>query len=547
MADMAKSAAHGGLTERVRLLRDRLGEGLIERDVAVRLALLAALAGEHLLVVGPPGTAKSLIARRLHLALADATYFERLLTRFTVPEELFGPLSIKGLEADRYERLTAGYLPTAAIAFLDEIFKANSAILNALLTLLNEREFDNGTKRVATPLVAVVGASNELPEGEELDALYDRFLLRLHVGPVSKEGFGALLALRGDQVPVIADELRLTRELLEDIREATSTVAVPADVVALLRDLREWCTAEKVRVSDRRWRKVVHLLQVSAATNSRREVSVWDCWLLQHCLWDSPETREKLYSWYAARVGAMEAMDPARITRVVLTWEARLKKDQESRSQATDAEGRLLYLDPDGRPVPEPQGKNQAKRGDHPLFLAPTESRSDSYYGHGQITDRTNGGKGYTEDELNGLLVKAAGGGNLVRFRQWSDRGDYLSDRNNWLTVTVDLKPQIEPTRQKPAYVDACLADVDQVEADVQAYRRRLLAHIASLEAQIRTHLWVTPEFVGPASESLGRTRDEVDALLARVGKVRDGLRLLPRELTREPADAEPDAATADV
>ena len=171
--------------ERLRELRDTLVTGLVERDLPIRLALIAALAGEHLLLVGPPGTAKSLVARRLNLAFTKSNYFERLLTRFTVPEELFGPLSIKGLEEDRYERLTAAYMPTASIAFLDEIFKANSAILNSLLTLLNEREFDNGTRRDKAPLIAVIGASNELPDSEELNALYDRFLLRLYVGSVS--------------------------------------------------------------------------------------------------------------------------------------------------------------------------------------------------------------------------------------------------------------------------------------------------------------------------------------------------------------------------
>ena len=180
------------------LLRDTLEDlerNLLERDVPVRLLLLAALAGEHVLLVGPPGTAKSELARRLHGAFVDAPYFERLLTRFSVPEELFGPLSLKALEQDRYERLIDGFLPTAQVAFLDEVFKANSAILNALLTLLNEREFDNGAGRTKVPLVTVVGATNDVPDDESLLAFYDRFLLRVPVQPVADASFVALLAL----------------------------------------------------------------------------------------------------------------------------------------------------------------------------------------------------------------------------------------------------------------------------------------------------------------------------------------------------------------
>jgi MoxR-like ATPase len=169
----------------------------------VRLLLLAALSREHVLYIGPPGTAKSELSRRLS-RLSQGAYFERLLTRFSVPEELFGPLSMRALEEDKYVRQTQGYLPEASVAFVDEIFKANSAILNTLLTLLNERLFDNGSQREPVPLVCMVGASNELPESEELDALYDRFLLRRRVAQVSAGGLADLLSMTPEQADFAA-------------------------------------------------------------------------------------------------------------------------------------------------------------------------------------------------------------------------------------------------------------------------------------------------------------------------------------------------------
>ncbi|MEY8688884.1 MAG: AAA family ATPase, partial [Leptothrix sp. (in: b-proteobacteria)] len=192
---MTRIAATLPSPARLQSLIHQLEAGLLERSTTVRLTLLAALAGEHVLLIGPPGTAKSELARRLHRAFDGARYFERLLTRFSTPEELFGPLSLKALEDDRYERLIDGFLPTAGIAFLDEVFKANSAILNALLTLLNEREFDNGAGRLRTPLISVVAASNEVPSDEALQAFHDRFLLRVPVAPVSDAAFAALLRL----------------------------------------------------------------------------------------------------------------------------------------------------------------------------------------------------------------------------------------------------------------------------------------------------------------------------------------------------------------
>ena len=350
------------LKPRLQRIRDALTEGLIEREIPVRLALLAAIAGEHVLLIGPPGTAKSELARRLRLAYTGQEYFERLLTRFSVPEELFGPLSIKALEDDRYQRQTDGYLPTASVAFLDEIFKANSAILNALLTLLNEREFDNGTHRVKTPLVSVIGASNELPQEEELLALYDRFLVRLHIGPVTDDGFVKLLDLRGHAQPNIAEADRLAPQDIDNIQAAALKVVIPAEVASLLKAMRKFCHDQKILVSDRRWRKVLFLLQIAAHSDGRAAVSVWDCWLLQHCLWHRPEEQATLANWYEERAGAASPREPERFNKIAGAWEAKLKDDKGKIVQKADGQGRPLYLSPSGTEVVSKTSKRKKQR-----------------------------------------------------------------------------------------------------------------------------------------------------------------------------------------
>lgn len=500
---------------RMASLRDCLATDLIERETAIRLALLATLAGEHLLLVGPPGTAKSELARRLRLAIRDAALFERLLTRFTVPEELFGPLSIKELENDRYHRQTEGYLPSASIAFLDEIFKANSAILNSLLTLLNEREFDNGTERVRTPLVCVIGASNELPEGEELNALYDRFLLRCIVPPVSPEGFDTLLDLRSVRAAEPDAALRLARVELEQFREAARTVAVPLEVKALLKALRVFLEEKEIAVSDRRWRKIVYLLQVSALSHGRMEVSIWDGWLLQHCVWEEPEQRDLVYEWYQSRLGTASAAEPERFSRLVAALEKQLEKEKQSRSQVHDEQGRPVYLNDKGKHVVGEKGRRRKVNAEkEPLFLVPAEQ------GH----DRTRGNQGVTKEELSQFFTR--------RYGYHYDNGEmqrYVADENNWFFEPVNFLPVIEPTRYSKVHIEGRVRQVYELSAELSNLERGLDEQIASVTAVVDDHLWISPGFSKPARANLEQRREHVQRLQGRLVTLRTEFLNLPR------------------
>src|SRR5438445_9951535 len=183
------------LRQRVNRFRTSLGRFFVHKQGVIDLMVVAAIAQEPLLLVGPPGTAKSDLVLKFKdaLGMAEGDYFEYMLTRFTEPSEIIGAIDIKELRDGRYIRRKQGKLPTAKIAFLDEIFKSNSAILNILLTIINEKKFYQEGKPEPVPLRVLFAATNEIPEQGELAALKDRFVLKIESRSVQDEKFAELI------------------------------------------------------------------------------------------------------------------------------------------------------------------------------------------------------------------------------------------------------------------------------------------------------------------------------------------------------------------
>lgn len=299
------------IQDKLILIQEDMTASLIEREEEIKLLLTALLAGEHPLFVGKPGTAKSLMLDSLMRALSNGNKFNILFTKFTTPEEVFGPISVAGLKSDVYRRITKGMLPEADFAFGDEIFKASSAILNTLLRIINERQFANGDGTFKQcPLKLFVGASNEWPGedgGKELGALFDRFLIRKTVRPITElANRKRLLFGARDHSPQFRETLDLheLRMAQNEVLDLDWTKDAEDGMVSIIGQ----CNQEGIMPGDRRQFKSVKVCQAYAFLNGRDEVTVADLSILAHTLWEDPspeqvETVERIVLRAADAVG----------------------------------------------------------------------------------------------------------------------------------------------------------------------------------------------------------------------------------------------------
>lgn len=343
---------------RIEKLIDKLSEGLYERREIIAVSLLGALAGQNTFLYGPPGTAKSLISRRISCAFEDAVYFEHLMNRFSAPEEVFGPVSLKSLKEDQYKRKTEGYLPKATFAFLDEIWKSSPAILNTLLTIINERTFKNGGQVSQVPLKALISASNEIPQPNQgLEAIYDRFSIRMPVEPMrERANFEALLQGTPTKPQIKIDsELVIKTAEWEKWQTEMEKVTLSEESLTIIKLIREELAANykklQIYVSDRRWQRAALLMKAAAFFCGRKTTNHSDALLLRHCIWTTPENRKK----------AAKIVEKA-VQKCGLTTEANIQSiDEEKEQLDREINSELYHTEDIYKSLALPDGKKYFK------------------------------------------------------------------------------------------------------------------------------------------------------------------------------------------
>jgi MoxR-like ATPase len=327
----------GKIVALIKRFKEELEKPFIGREEESLVITLAVVTAEHTILIGEPGTAKSAMARRA-ADLINARFFKYLLTRYTDPDELFGPLDIAALREGKYIRLTSNRLPEAEIAFLDEIFNASSAILNTLLTLMNERVIYDGYREIQIPLWTLISASNAVPDEPEYRALYDRFLLRQFVKPVSEDKWEALLeaAWKIEKEGYRAPEPVFSMSDLKEIYTAIFTVdlsSIKPKLVKLYAAIED----QGVHISDRRKGKALKVIAAHSLLHGRTKAIEEDLIVLKYVAPQTLEDAEKTYIVLLEEANLRE-----RVLEEIAEVEANVAEVKGLLTRRTDLDPRLV-------------------------------------------------------------------------------------------------------------------------------------------------------------------------------------------------------------
>lgn len=328
------------LQDRFDLLEDTLNAELVERKAEIRALTIALVGGVHIFLLGPPGVAKSLLVDRLNAYVSGARVFKILMSRFTQPEEVFGPVSLKGLENDEFVRKIEGYLADCEIGFLDEGFKANSSILNSLLWAINERQYRHGTDVIGIPLSSLILASNEYPQDDSLNALYDRLLFRFVVKPVRDQGsFLRMLRTIRPEDP----EPLLTWEQISEAQAEAKQVVIPDAVYEAMAELRRQLKGEGIEPTERRFVESTKIIRATAWLDGCDIADVEHMRPLQHVLWERDEQQAVVDKLVLALANPLDNEANALLEEVEKLEEKlnSITNDEEKHRKGTEIHGKL--------------------------------------------------------------------------------------------------------------------------------------------------------------------------------------------------------------
>ncbi len=415
------------MKEKIENLINKLNIGLIERDEQIKIALLALLSGENLILIGPPGTGKSQMTRRLANVIKESSYFEYLMTKFTTPEELFGPISIKELEQDRFHRNTESYLTDSHVVFLDEIFKSNSAILNSLLTIMNEKLYHNGYTKERVKTESILAASNELPDEEnELEAIYDRFLFRSFIDYIKNTE--ALFNI-DNREPIITENEKISFEEINNLKEKTFHIKFTQDIVNKILKIKNTINSELNEViSDRRLVKTVNILKFSVLLSDRKDLNDFDLLLLNYIFWSKGDNINEVKSIIKNVILDIESLDTGELVYLYHRWEKHF--NSFFYEQKLNEENKSLYFD---------LNKNMTTNNKGPIHIKDNTGQYLFYKGYRDYVKVTNElGKfdhGYIDSGIRTLDKKIVW---TYEFSPIEVKAEYKQELEGFEKLTVD-------------------------------------------------------------------------------------------------------------